>query len=138
MKKIFSILIVIVFFTSCNFYSPKFIKCTQQEWSIKSKNISGTVCHLVLKSKTDSSKLKIDSIGIFNKLITDFKYSVLGKSNTTKKFYKGDSILISFNITSNNKYNYFDENNCVFIHLGNKNKRVKIQSILKLPDIIND
>ena len=136
--KIFVFILIVFSVSSCNTFSPEFIKSSQQEWSINSKNSSGTVYHIVLKAKTDSSLLKIDSIAVGNKIIKTFKYSVLGKSNISKDFEKGDSILVSFNLVDNEKYNFYNHENCVFVRVKNKNKRVKIESLLKLPSIIND
>lgn len=119
---------------------PKVISSTRQDWSVGQKNISGTVFHIVLKSTAGYSELKIDSLCISNEIVKEFKYSVLGKSNTSTDYIKGDSILISFNKDNNIKYMKYNniEYNCVFISLNNKKKTVKLNSFKTLNPIIND
>jgi len=140
MKAVFSCFILFIFLFSCSLRLPKVVNSTRQDWSVLQKNISGTVFHLVLKSTTSNAELKIDSLCISKEIIKDFKYSVLGKSNTTTDFTQGDSILISFN--KENKKNYLKyskhKHDGVFIRLRNKNKFVKITAFKILPPIIND
>lgn len=136
----FYTIIVFILLYSCSFRIPVVVDSTRQDWSIVKRNSSGTVFHLVIKSTTTNTELKIDSLCISDEIIKDFKYSVLGKSNTTTEFTKGDSVLISFNKTNN--INYLKVNNCksdgIFITLKNKKKTIKIKSYKILPPIINE
>lgn len=140
MKFVFHIILAFLF-SSCSITPLKHIKSTSQKWNIVEKNISGTNYHIVLKTFRDTNIIKIDSLCINNKIITNFNLSVIGKSNTCKNYIMGDSILISVNIMDNinNKFNYCicNKNSNLSVYYSNKNKQhsIFIKSIQTLPTL---
>lgn len=125
MKIILQIIIYCCLY-SCSTSHLKFIRATSQKWANEQKNLSGINYHFVLKTNCDTNTLKVQSLCIENKSFTDFNLSVLGKSNTCKNYIKGDSILLSINITDNKIINenpsIYDKKKNIYISYLYKNK----------------
>lgn len=101
------------------------LRSTSQKWCVPNNNIHGINYHFTLKTQADYTSLKIDSIKLHNKWLKNFHYSVIGKSNTETKFFKGDTILISVNMMDT----LYDGS--VLIHYSFKNK-LKLIPIIKI------
>ena len=142
MKYIYFALFINVFAISCSSRLPKLIRCTSQQWSVGANNSSGTVYHIVIKASADTLRLKIDSLYLSNHIITDFKLSVLGQSNLSSNYRKGDSILISLNHQDNkgvtekiNKYTV-DGKNVIYYSLNKKKHFLRIDPIKVLTPLL--
>ncbi len=140
MKYIIFVLLTI-FLNSCNSKQLILLKSSSQTWSTTDKNISGTNYHFLLKTLANKNELQIDSLCVKNKLITNFHYSVIGKSNTYTNYIKEDSIIISINEpnikTTNNKTCACLKNyaSCIYYTYKNKNYQLNVDSIIILQNL---
>lgn len=139
--KYFIFVLTVIFLNACTSNKLILLKSTAQTWSSTDNNISGTNYHFLLKTLASKNELKIDSLCIKNKLITNFNYSVIGKSNTYTNYIKRDSILISLNETNNKTQrnnncsclkNY---SSCIYFSFKNKSFELYIDSMINLPNL---
>ncbi len=95
--RIIILLILSISFLSCRVHLKE-LRSTSQLWCVPQNNLYGINYHLTFKTLADYNKIKIDSLWLHNSWIKNFHYSVIGKSNTETRFFKGDTVLVSINI----------------------------------------
>ena len=140
MKNIFLILFVITCI-SCSEKRLVLLKSTSQTWSNSDKSSNGTNFHFLLKTFNDKTDLIFDSLCINNKLIKNFHFSVLGKSNTYTDYIPGDTIIISINtlINTNEKANNCfcnkDISSCIYYSFKKKSFKINVNSMISLPNL---
>jgi hypothetical protein len=115
------------------------LKSTSQSWSTIDKNISGTNYHFLIKTLADKTDLIIDSLCVNKRLIKEFHYSVIGKSNIYTNYIKGDSIIVSVNESENGVENKIgcncikNYNSYIYYSFKNKKYTLYVDSMLNLP-----
>ncbi len=126
-SRVIILLILSLIVSSCKIHLKE-IRSTRQMWCVLQNNLYGINYHFTFKTYSDFTQLKFDSIKLHDIWIKDFHYSVIGKSNTERKFLKGDTILISVN-----KLDTIVNDN-IFIHFSVKDK-LKTVSISKIKNL---
>lgn len=123
-------LFILILFISCK---PVLIttKATSQHWCIKEKNIEGINYHILLKTNASFTDLKLDAITVNNLSVSDYSYSVIGKSITEQKFQKGDTIIVSFNKIGGNKADTIR----IFYHFKKRPKSIIIAKTKELQSL---
>lgn len=107
------------------------INATSQYWCVKEKNIEGVNCHILLKTSAAYTDLKLDSITVNKLSISNYSYSVIGKSNTEQRFQKDDTIIVSFNTIGIKKADLI----CVFYYFKKKQKVITIYKTKELQSL---
>jgi hypothetical protein len=118
--------------------SLQFLGGTRQDFSIEKHNINGRVYHILFKTRIDSGTINLDSLCISHNIVTDFSFSVLGKSNKYTAYLKGDTILISFTLNENKFYHKSKVNDCIFISCRKSNHKISIQNLKILNPTVNN